>query len=262
MFGAVLAAKMIGIVAVLGGMKVFGTFLGDVAGASPVQDVAKEADDFINPINTMWVLVAAFLVFFMQAGFMALEAGFARSREIRQHPDGVHLRHLPLRGPVLGGRLRLPVRRSATASSGTVLLPERHHRPRTTTAARSTRRSRSWPSSCSSSPSPTPPRPSPRAPWSAAPASRATSSTALCVSGFIYPIFGHWVWGPGGWLGNTMGWFNGIVKDGIVFRDFAGSTVVHTVGGMHRPLRAPSPSGHASAASSSGTAAAPRRRTT
>ena len=35
----------------------------------------------MNPINTVWVLVTAFLVFFMQAGFMALEAGFARSRE-------------------------------------------------------------------------------------------------------------------------------------------------------------------------------------
>ena len=29
----------------------------------------------------MWVLVTAFLVFFMQAGFMFLEAGFARTRE-------------------------------------------------------------------------------------------------------------------------------------------------------------------------------------
>ncbi len=29
----------------------------------------------------MWVLVTAFLVFFMQAGFMFLEAGFARRRE-------------------------------------------------------------------------------------------------------------------------------------------------------------------------------------
>ena len=55
---------------------------------------------------------------------------------------------------------------------------------------------------------------------------------SLGVSGFIYPIFGHWVWGPGGWLGTTMGWFNGIVPDGIWFRDFAGSTVVHTVGAM------------------------------
>ena len=30
----------------------------------------------------MWVLVAAFLVFFMQAGFMMLEAGFGRTREV------------------------------------------------------------------------------------------------------------------------------------------------------------------------------------
>ena len=52
------------------------------------------------------------------------------------------------------------------------------------------------------------------------------------VSGFLYPIFGHWVWGPGGWLGNTMGWFQGLVPSGVVFRDFAGSTVVHTVGGV------------------------------
>jgi Amt family ammonium transporter len=57
---------------------------------------------------------------------------------------------------------------------------------------------------------------------------------SICVSGFIYPIFGHWVWGPGGWLGNTMGWFGGFVNNssGVVFRDFAGSTVVHTVGGV------------------------------
>ena len=53
---------------------------------------------------------------------------------------------------------------------------------------------------------------------------------SAAVSGVIYPIFGHWVWGPGGWLGTTMGWFSGLAG-GAVFRDFAGSTVVHTVGG-------------------------------
>src|SRR5689334_23219701 len=79
-FGAILLAKMVGIVAVLGAMKLFGFFLGDVAGAAPIQDAA-EAVNTINPLNTVWVLVAAFLVFFMQAGFMALEAGFARSKE-------------------------------------------------------------------------------------------------------------------------------------------------------------------------------------
>lgn len=38
------------------------------------------------------------------------------------------------------------------------------------------------------------------------------------ISGFIYPVIGHWIWG-GGWL-SSMG-----------FQDFAGSTVVHSVGG-------------------------------
>ncbi len=45
---------------------------------------------------------------------------------------------------------------------------------------------------------------------------------SIMVSGFIYPIFGHWIWGPNGWLA-TMD---------TPFRDFAGSTVVHTIGGV------------------------------
>ncbi len=49
---------------------------------------------------------------------------------------------------------------------------------------------------------------------------------SLWVSMIIYPIAGMWVWG-GGWLANlgrTMGWGNGAV-------DFAGSGVVHLIGG-------------------------------
>jgi len=42
---------------------------------------------------------------------------------------------------------------------------------------------------------------------------------SFIISALIYPIVGHWIWG-GGWLAN-MG-----------FSDFAGSTVVHTVGGF------------------------------
>ncbi len=41
---------------------------------------------------------------------------------------------------------------------------------------------------------------------------------AILVTTFIYPIFGHWAWGNGGWLKS------------IGFTDFAGSTVVHSVG--------------------------------
>src|SRR5919201_950817 len=42
---------------------------------------AVKAIDHINAINTLWVLLGAFLVFGMQAGFTMLEAGFCRSRE-------------------------------------------------------------------------------------------------------------------------------------------------------------------------------------
>lgn len=46
-------------------------------------------------------------------------------------------------------------------------------------------------------------------------------AAALCL--FIYPIYGHWVWG-GGWLSS--------LPFGIGFADFAGSGVVHAVGGI------------------------------
>lgn len=49
---------------------------------------------------------------------------------------------------------------------------------------------------------------------------------SLFIAMFMYPIVGMWVWG-GGWLANlgrTMGWGNGAV-------DFAGSGVVHLIGG-------------------------------
>ena len=50
---------------------------------------------------------------------------------------------------------------------------------------------------------------------------------ALFMSMFVYPIFGNWVWG-GGWLaqlGSQFGLGNGHV-------DYAGSSVVHLVGGV------------------------------
>ncbi len=42
---------------------------------------------------------------------------------------------------------------------------------------------------------------------------------SLLLTGIAYPITGHWVWSGSGWLG------------GVGFKDFAGSTVVHSVGG-------------------------------
>jgi len=50
---------------------------------------------------------------------------------------------------------------------------------------------------------------------------------SLFISMFLYPFFGNWVWG-GGWLatlGKNFGLGHGVV-------DFAGSAVVHSMGGM------------------------------
>src|SRR5579871_5035033 len=44
-------------------------------------DPTLKGNDIVNPMNTVWTLVAAFLVFGMQVGFTMLEAGFCRSRE-------------------------------------------------------------------------------------------------------------------------------------------------------------------------------------
>ena len=81
-FGTYLAGKMLGLGAVL--LMIYGLawYFSTKAGAAMVgQDVEIPGEQLISPINTMWTLIAAFLVFFMQAGFMALEAGFARVRE-------------------------------------------------------------------------------------------------------------------------------------------------------------------------------------
>ncbi|WP_455756286.1 ammonium transporter [Sulfurimonas sp.] len=41
---------------------------------------------------------------------------------------------------------------------------------------------------------------------------------AIMITALIYPVFGHWSWGNGGWLSE------------LGFKDFAGSTVVHSIG--------------------------------
>jgi len=221
----ILGGKMLGIVALLGVMKGFGWFFENAAFASPVAEVAHQATDFVSPINTVWVLVTAFLVFFMQAGFMALEAGFARSRET------VNVLLECVFDTCLCGVLYWAIGFAFQFGAGNGLIGHQYFFLHGMSKAYGT--------------------------TSVAflafflfqfafadTASTITSGAMVgrtgfkgdilysaAVSGFIYPIFGHWVWGPGGWLGNTMGWFHGATGS-AVFRDFAGSTVVHTVGGF------------------------------
>ncbi|MEK8126975.1 ammonium transporter [Paenibacillus filicis] len=49
---------------------------------------------------------------------------------------------------------------------------------------------------------------------------RAYILFAIAMTGFIYPIAGHWIWSTGGWLG----------KLGMI--DFAGSATIHALGGF------------------------------
>jgi Amt family ammonium transporter len=233
MFFVVLGGKMLGVLAVFGAMKGFAWFLSEKAGAAPLQQAA-DAVDFVSPINTMWVLVTAFLVFFMQAGFMALEAGFARSRE------SVNVLMECVFDTCLCGLLYWAFGFAFQFGYGNGWIGHSwfflQDAPATYTfhnAADSTHVAF-------------------MAFWLFQFAFADTASTitsgamvgrtgfkgdilySAMVSGFLYPIFGHWVWSGDGWLATSMGWFHGFVNNanGIIFRDFAGSTVVHTVGGV------------------------------
>src|SRR5690348_3223397 len=70
-----MGGKLLGLAVVLVAMW---TFLPTVVHAATGASVPAPQ---INAVNTVWTLVAAFLVFGMQVGFVMLEAGFARSRE-------------------------------------------------------------------------------------------------------------------------------------------------------------------------------------
>ncbi len=54
---------------------------------------------------------------------------------------------------------------------------------------------------------------------------------SLFISLIIYPVEGHWTWG-GGWLCNDADTSFMMNAFGSVFHDFAGSAVVHSVGGV------------------------------
>jgi len=189
-------------------------------------DPQLKGNDIVNPLNTVWTLVAAFLVFGMQVGFTMLEAGFCRSREtvnvlmecvidtclcgllfyawgfafMFSHGNGfIGLHWFFLQGAP-----------ATYEGTGVAFL----------------------------------------AVWIFQFAFADTCSTitsgamigrtawigdllySICVSGFIYPIIGHWTWGPDGFLANMGAKDMFLPWVGTGFHDFAGSTVVHSIGGF------------------------------
>ena len=55
--------------------------LGIVSAVSAHEGDGSDVADIIGAVDTAWLLIAGFLVFFMQAGFAMLTAGFVRSKE-------------------------------------------------------------------------------------------------------------------------------------------------------------------------------------
>lgn len=189
-------------------------------------DPVLKGNDIVNPINTLWTLLAAFLVFAMQVGFTMLEAGFCRSRET------VNVLMECIVDTCLCGLLFYAWGFAFMFSHGNGLI------------------GLNWfflqgsPATYESS------GVAFLAFWLFQFAFADTCSTitsgamigrtgfigdllySIGVSGFIYPIIGHWAWGPDGFL-VTMGSKDGFLPLlGTGFHDFAGSTVVHTIGGF------------------------------
>jgi Amt family ammonium transporter len=194
-------------------------------------DPAGKATFLSDPaaaVNFTWTLVAAFLVFFMQAGFALLGAGLIRSKNTVNYLTKSFLDFCMASlafwafgfAFMFGGSRTAPGLEAGTALigySGFFLAGDGYDVTTTlywffqivfaATAATIV----------------------------AGAVAERTKITAylaysFLVSGLIYPVYGHWVWG-GGWLGRLSDYLP-FLGEGVGARDFAGSGVVHAVGGL------------------------------
>ena len=175
----------------------------------------KEVSPAKYMADTVWVLLAAFLVFFMQAGFAMVESGFTRAK------NAVNILMKNLMDFSIGSVAFWAVGFAIMFGNGNWFLGlSGWFVPAESKAFASLE----W----SSVPT--------YAAWLFQLVFAATAATivsgamaertrfksyliyTIFITGFIYPVVGHWIWG-GGWL------------SGLGMVDFAGSTVVHSTGG-------------------------------
>ncbi|MBM7571007.1 ammonium transporter [Aquibacillus albus] len=164
-------------------------------------------------LNFVWVLIATVLIFFMQAGFGALEAGFTRAK----NSINVAMKNVTdfIFASIVFALIGFPLMFGESVGGffgSTNFFLNMDDDP--------------WN-------------------WSFLLFQIAFSSTAATIvsgaiaerskfSGYIigtilitliiYPIYGHWAWGSL-WGGDSTGWL-----ENLGFMDFAGSTVVHSIG--------------------------------
>ena len=190
------------------------------------QGTDLKGNDVVNPLNTVWTLVAAFLVFCMQVGFTMLEAGFCRSRET------VNVLMECIVDTCLCGILFYAFGFAFMFSHGNGLIGYHWFFLKDAPATYESTGVAflafwlfqfAFADTCSTI-------------TSGAMIGRTSFVGDLIysffVSGFIYPIIGHWAWGPDGFLATMGSAGNFLPSLGTGFHDFAGSTVVHTIGGF------------------------------
>lgn len=192
----------------------------------PVTEVAEDAaNPLVSGLNTVWMLLAAMLVFFMQPGFALVEAGFTRSKNtanilMKNFVDFIFgsLLYWFIGFSIMfgiGHFCGVPDFMSMTFDSNG--LPDPSSLPTEGFLVFQT-------VFCATAATIV----------SGAMAERTKFSAYLIytifISVLIYPISGHWTWG-GGWLmdGDEGSWM--MRTFGTTFHDFAGSTIVHSVGG-------------------------------
>ena len=190
--------------------------------AAPAEEASAAPDtvgELALGLNTVWMLLAAMLVFFMQPGFALVEAGFTRVKNtanilMKNFVDFMfgsllywfigfglmfgaggfigmpHFCDLSFINNGLPTEVFLIFQTVFCATAATIV--------------------------------------------SGAMAERTKFSMyivyTIFISVLIYPISGHWTWG-GGWLMNGEEGSFMMSHFGTTFHDFAGSTVVHSVGG-------------------------------
>lgn len=177
-------------------------------------------DELVNGINTVWMLLAAMLVFFMQPGFALVEAGFTRTK----NTANILMKNFVdfMFGSLLywfigfglmfgvGDFVGMPHFFDLSFYDGNGLPTEGFLIFQTVFCATAATI------------------------VSGAMAERTKFSMYLIytifISVLIYPVSGHWTWG-GGWLMNGEEGSFMINLFGTTFHDFAGSTIVHSVGG-------------------------------
>ncbi len=75
------AVRLTGTLATLGVFFAFAPYLFAQSGTPPkLEDVAASVGETKVALNVMWMLVCSFLIFFMQAGFALVEVGFTRAK--------------------------------------------------------------------------------------------------------------------------------------------------------------------------------------